>query len=78
MTPDQYQIGFCLPMRSQEFEFHFTAFPALEEAEGGQFYVNYYKMSFMKDLISVMKRCGGIPDSSMDSYVSTIEECNRL
>ena len=25
-----------------------------------------------------MKRCGGIPESSMDSYVETIEERNRF
>ena len=71
----QANTGFCIPMLNQEFEFHFTA---LREAENGLFYVNYYKMTFWQDLISVMKRCGGIPESSMDSYVKSIEERNKL
>ena len=62
-------------MPNQEFEFHFTA---LKVAEGDLFYVNYYRMLFRKDLISVMKRCGGIPEASMDSYVETIEERNKF
>ena len=77
-TVEQYAIGFCLPMPDQEFEFHFTN-STEAEAEGDNLYhANYYKMPFKKDLISVMKRCGGIPESSMDSYVSTIEERNSL
>ena len=72
----QDRFGFCLPLLEQEeFEFHFTAF---EDARKDPYYVNYYKMHFHKDLISVMKRCGGIPESSMDSYVETIEERNRF
>ena len=35
-------------------------------------------MPFRKDLISVIKRCGGIPEPSMDSYVKTIEERNSF
>ena len=35
-------------------------------------------MPFWKDLISVMKRCGGIPEPLMDSYVKTIEERNSF
>ena len=35
-------------------------------------------MVFRKDLISVMEKIGGIPESSMDSYVKTIEERNKL
>ena len=35
-------------------------------------------MAFKKDLISAMKRCGGIPESSMDSYVETIEQRNKF
>ena len=62
-------------MLDQEFVFHFTA---LQEGEDDLFHANYYKMPFRKDLISVMKRCEGIPESSMDSYVETIEERNRF
>ena len=70
-----YQIGFCRPVLDQGFEFHFTA---LQEATCHLFQVNYYKMPFRKDLISVMKSCGGIPESSMDSYVKTIKERNEF
>ena len=35
-------------------------------------------MPFRKDLISVMKSCGGIPESSMESYVNTIKERDRF
>ena len=73
-TIDQYQIGFCLPLDEQEFEFHFTAW---EKAECDVVHSNYFKMVFRKDLIAVMKECGGIPEPSMDSYVKTIVERNQ-
>ena len=75
MTDLHERPGFCLPTLDQEFEFHFTA---LSAAEGDIFHANYYKMPFRKDLISVMKRCGCIPESSMDSYVKSIEERNKF
>ena len=69
------QVGFCRLLPDEEFEFHFTA---LEEIQGDQFQANYYKMPFRKDLISVMKSCGSIPEPAMDSYVKTIEERNSF
>ena len=69
------QVGFCRLLQDEEFEFHFTA---MESIQSDLFQTNYYKMPFWKDLISVMKKCGGIPEPSMDSYVKTIEERNSL
>ena len=74
-TVDQHSIGFSLPLDDQEFEFHFTAW---EQAEGDLARSNYFKMVLRKDLISVMKRCGGIPEANMEAYVNLIEERNRL
>ena len=65
------ELGFFRLLSDEEFEFHFTAFEAMQS---DLFETNYYKMPFRKDLISVMKRCGGIPEPSMDSYVKTIEK----
>ena len=53
------RVGFFLPLPDQEFEFHFTA---LEMTGCDIFLANYYKMTFRKDLIAVMKRCGGVPE----------------
>ena len=69
------QVGFFRLSSDEEFEFHFTAF---ETIQSDLFETNYYKMPFRKDLISVIKRCGGIPEPYMDSYVKTIEERNSF
>ena len=58
-------------------EFHFTALIEVDD-ETDLWHAIYYKMPFRNDLISIMKRCGCVPESSMESYVNTIEHRNRL